>query len=229
MSATQTPMLSSIHAIFCGLEEDLQEIIRSLPDSTSPRLIKGLTDAHRKLSDYYQTFDESPFYIWSSRTSSLFRFWSKLSWVSYHSLFAVLDPCISYKAMKIEFENDSDLAVHLETAKADLQEYFKVNYLSPQAAAENPYQSLSATTSFSSITSSSTSGSPRKNFTARFQCRRTPTNELTEFWNLQQEDFDTCDPLQWWHGHRAQFPQLYRLVCDILSIPGNYFVNLLSN
>ena len=41
---------------------------------------------------------------------------------------------------KIEFENDSDLAVHLETAKADLQGYFKVNYLSPQAAAENAYQ-----------------------------------------------------------------------------------------
>jgi len=69
MSATQTPMLSSIHAVFRGLEEDLQDIIRSLPNSTSPRLMKGLTDAHRKLSDYYQTFDESPFYIWSSRTS----------------------------------------------------------------------------------------------------------------------------------------------------------------
>src|ERR1700678_1788910 len=70
MSATQTPMLSSIHAIFRGLEEDLKDIIRSLPNSTSPRLMKGLTDAHRKLSDYYQTFDESPFYIWSSCTSN---------------------------------------------------------------------------------------------------------------------------------------------------------------
>ena len=65
MSTTQTPMLLLIHAIFHGLEEDLQDIIRSLPNSTSPRLMKGLTDAHRKLSDYYQTFDESPFYIWS--------------------------------------------------------------------------------------------------------------------------------------------------------------------
>jgi hypothetical protein len=30
------------------------------------------------------------------------------------------------------------------------------------------------------------------------------------------------DQVQWWHGRRAQFPQLYRLVRDIFSIPGNY-------
>jgi len=160
----------------------------------SPCLMKGLTDTHHKLSDYYQTFDKSPFYIWSSCTSN-FIFNQRLSWVSYCSLFAVLDPCISYEAMKDKFKNDSDLAVHLETAKADLQEYFKVNYLSPQASVENPYQLLSATTSFSSITSSSSLGSPQKNFTARFQCRHTPMNELTKFWNLPQEDFNTCDPL----------------------------------
>jgi len=124
--------------------------------------------------------------------------------------------------MKDEFKNDSELAIHLETAKADLREYFKGNYLSLQASVENPRQSLSATTPLSSITSSSSSGSPQKNFTARFQCKRTPTDELTEFWNLPQEDFETCDPLQWWHGRRAQFPQLYRLVRDIFSIPGNY-------
>ena len=228
MSATQTPMLSSIHAIFRGLEEDLQDIIRSLPNSMSPRLMKGLADAHRKLSDYYQTFDESPFYIWSSCMSN-FILNQRLSWASYHSQFAVLDPRISYEAMKDEFENDSDLAIHLETAKADLQEYFNVNYLSPPASVENPHQSLSATTSLSSITSSSSLGSPQKNFTARFQRRRTPTNELTEFWNLPQEDFITCDPLQWWHGRRAQFPQLYRLVRDIFSIPGNDLINGLSN
>jgi hypothetical protein len=209
MSATQTPMLSSIHAIFRGLEEDLQDIIQSLPNSTSPRLMKGLTDAHHKLSDYYQTFDESPFYIWSSCMSN-FIFNQRLSCVSYCSLLAVLDPHISYEAMKDEFENDSDLALHLETAKADLQEYFKVNYLSPQASVENPCQSLSATTSLSSITSSSSSGSPQKNFTAIFQRRHTPTNELTEFWNLPQEDFDTCDPLRWWHGCRAQFPLVFK-------------------
>ena len=144
------------------------------------------------------------------------------SWVSHHSLFAVLDPCIFYKAMKDKFKNDSDLITHLETAKADLRAYLKANYPSPQASVENPHQSLSVTTSLSSISSIPSSlslGSPQKNFTARFQCKCTPTDELTEYWNLPQEDFDTCNPLQWWHGHHAQFRQLYCLVCDIFSIP----------
>ena len=43
---------------------------------------------------------------------------------------------------------------------------------------------------------------------------------LEEYFKLPREDFDSCDPLQWWLGHCAQFPNLYRLVCDIFSIPG---------
>ena len=87
------------------------------------------------------------------------------SWVSHHSLFAVLDPCIFYKAMKDKFKNDSDLITHLETAKADLRAYLKANYPSPQASVENPHQSLSVTTSLSSISSIPSSlslGSPQK-------------------------------------------------------------------
>ena len=124
--------------------------------------------------------------------------------------------------MKDKFKNDSDLATHLEMAKADLWEYFKVNYPSLQPSVESSHQLLSATTSLSSTTLSSLLGSPQKNFTARFHRKHTPTDELTEFWNLPQEDFDTCDPLQWWHSCRAQFPQLYHLVHKIFSIPGNY-------
>ena len=77
--------------------------------------MKGLIDAHQKLSDYYQTFDKSLFYIWSCMSNFIFK--SSL-WVSHCSLFAVLDPHISYKAMKDsdEFKNDSDLVIHLETA-----------------------------------------------------------------------------------------------------------------
>ena len=65
-------------------------------------------------------------------------------------------------------------------------------------------------------------GSPKKvNFTARYQKKdRGEVDELEEYYKLPREDFDSCDPLQWWLGHRAQFPNLYRLVCDIFSIPG---------
>ena len=56
MSATWTPMLSTTPIIFCGLQDELCDTIQSLPkDVASPCLIKGLMDAHCKLSDYYNT------------------------------------------------------------------------------------------------------------------------------------------------------------------------------
>ena len=66
MSATKTPMLSTMHVIFRGLQDDIKNILRSLPDTVSPNIILGLTDAHRKLSDYYYEFDPSPFYTWAA-------------------------------------------------------------------------------------------------------------------------------------------------------------------
>jgi hypothetical protein len=66
MSTTKFPMLSTTHAIFRGLQDDIKDILRGLPDSVSPKIKLGLTDAHRKLSDYYYKFDESPFYTWAA-------------------------------------------------------------------------------------------------------------------------------------------------------------------
>src|ERR1700678_4401247 len=34
-------------------------------------------------------------------------------------------------------------------------------------------------------------------------------NELDEYFKLPREDFDTCEPLNWWRGRRSQFPTLY--------------------
>jgi hypothetical protein len=66
MSATKVPMLSTTHAIFRGLQEDLKNILRHLPNSVLPQIKFGLVDAHRKLSDYYYRYDESPFYTWAA-------------------------------------------------------------------------------------------------------------------------------------------------------------------
>ncbi|KIL54206.1 hypothetical protein M378DRAFT_92970 [Amanita muscaria Koide BX008] len=66
------------------------------------------------------------------------------------------------------------------------------------------------------------SGSPQKNFTSRFQWKaRVAVNELNEFFKLPQEDFETCNPIHWWMGRRAQFPNLFWLARDILCIPGS--------
>jgi hypothetical protein len=66
MSATHHPTLSSTHAIFCGLQEQIKEILTNLPPTTARELVLGLTDAHCKLSDHYYKFDESPLYTWAA-------------------------------------------------------------------------------------------------------------------------------------------------------------------
>jgi len=60
-------MLSTTHAIFRGLQDDIKNILYDLPNSVSPKIKLGLMEAHRKLSDYYYQFDASPFYTWAAR------------------------------------------------------------------------------------------------------------------------------------------------------------------
>lgn len=149
----------------------------------------------------------------------------------------VLDPRISYDGLKDEFSGDTaDIALldQLETAKLNLRSHFNAKYYTPPHT-NMPHSVLSSTPSSSmlSVTSDSSSsvlhshGSPQKNFMARFQRKRAPIDELSEFWSLSQEDFH-CDPVQWWYGRRAQFPNLYRLARDLFSIPGMYFKSKFS-
>jgi hypothetical protein len=74
MSTTKVPMLSTTHAIFRGLQDDIKDILRRLPATVSPSLKYGLIDAHTKLSDYYHKYDESPFYTWAACKQLLHHF-----------------------------------------------------------------------------------------------------------------------------------------------------------
>lgn len=66
MSTTKKPMLSTTHAIFRGLQDEIKRIFRSLPSSAPAQLKTGLLNAHLKLSEYYYKYDESPFYTWAA-------------------------------------------------------------------------------------------------------------------------------------------------------------------
>lgn len=46
----------------------LRTTIKELPVGTPSVLRNGLLEAHRKLSEYYYKFDQSPFYTWAART-----------------------------------------------------------------------------------------------------------------------------------------------------------------
>ncbi len=68
MSTTRKPMLSTTHAIFRGLQDNLRNILSGLPNTVSPSIRRGIMLAHRKLSDYFTKFDECPYYTWAAST-----------------------------------------------------------------------------------------------------------------------------------------------------------------
>jgi hypothetical protein len=129
----------------------------------------------------------------------------------------VLDPRISYEGLKADFSNDDDdLMLHLEASKTALNEHFRSNYalrktnvvpIAPPAASSSSRQL----------------GSPQKDFTARYRVRqRVVLDELREYYSLPREDFTLCDPVQWWVARKAQFPNLFCLARDLLTIPGMF-------
>ncbi|KZW00769.1 hypothetical protein EXIGLDRAFT_576667, partial [Exidia glandulosa HHB12029] len=158
MSATKRPMLSTVHAIFRSLQQDLRTHLVGLPSDCEPKLREAILAAHRKLSDYYWKFDESLFYLWAS----------------------MLDPRIGYDSLLDDCTDEHGMTeADLQLSRNKLQAYFDLHYRKPAESATT--ESTSSTT---------------------------------------KTRWDTCDPIAWWVGRRAQFPQLSRMALDILSIPG---------
>jgi hypothetical protein len=63
----KSPMLSTTHAIFHGLQDDLRHSLTNLPNSAPAYLKTALVKAHRKLSNYYRT----PEYRWGGLMRNL--------------------------------------------------------------------------------------------------------------------------------------------------------------
>jgi hAT family C-terminal dimerisation region len=170
--------------------------------------------ALQKLSDYYGKSDESQYYTWASCTSCILSWYATLLTSS-----LVLDPRISYSGLLADCSDDSDARAHLETTKEHLHSHFHTKYNKPLPARTTPVASTSAV-----------NGSPQKvDFTSHY--RNLPqayTDEVQEYFKLPRENFDTCDPLQWWAGHRSQCPNLYHFARDILSIPGEFTTDFWS-
>jgi hypothetical protein len=163
--------------------------------------------AHRKLSGYYTKLDESPYYIWASRKWKLFL----LLHYMLNMFSSVLDPRILYQG-----GDDQSLKSHLELAKERLKVRYREQYMptTPTSTAPQP-----------SATQQSSHSPQKVNFTARYKQRsRMDIDELEEFWKLLPEDFEKCNPIQWWAGQKAQFPGASQLAQDVFSIPGEFSV-----
>jgi hypothetical protein len=61
--------------IFLRLQDMLRSKIASFPASAPYTLRTGLINSHAKLAEYFQKFDDSPYYLWASCkfNSTLFR------------------------------------------------------------------------------------------------------------------------------------------------------------
>ncbi len=210
MSSTSFPMLSTIHATFRSLQDHIKTILHSLPNTVSPQMKQALVEAHEKLAEYYEKFDQSPFYTWAARKLSTLLYWQL--WCIYLNI--VLDPRIGYAGVEADYKGDNVLEDYLADIKDELKTYFADHY---KDKVSPPSREGSST----SISSQGTHSRGKFDFTSRYKQRdRPPSDELEEFWRLEPQDFDTCNPIAWWYNHRQQFPNLYRLALDILSTPG---------
>ena len=126
--------------------------------------------------------------------------------------FAVLDPRISYDGLRTNFGGDEDFLDHLKSAKDRLEYHYQLYYANKTPARLPQLPEAS---------SSQQKGSPQKDFAARYRLQeRALIDELQQYYKLPREDFDLCDPIEWWFGRRAQFPNLFCLARDIFTIPG---------
>jgi hypothetical protein len=165
--------------------------------------------AHRKLSDYYMKFDQSPFYIWSSSGFPALIFCNQRLT---HLACPVLDPRISLDGLLEDCNNDPASLAHIDEMKDKLKVYFERHYNRP-----DPAQLLNFPQ-----TTASESGSPQKvDFTARYHRATRVIDELAEYLRQPRENFKTCNPLKWWAARTSQFPNLSRFARDLLTIPGS--------
>ncbi|KIJ43942.1 hypothetical protein M422DRAFT_252439 [Sphaerobolus stellatus SS14] len=95
MSATKHSTLSSMHAIFKGLQDHIVKELSKLPNTASDNVCEVLLASHRKLSDYFFKIDESPYPVWAS----------------------LLDLHINYKGLVADHEDKPDLLQHIEKSK----------------------------------------------------------------------------------------------------------------
>lgn len=128
----------------------------------------------------------------------------------------VLDPRLSYEGLRADHSNDEELMEMLNRSKEDLQLHFDLYYAKTDDHDFSMSESAPAQPE-----------SPVKfNFFSRYSQQtafgNALTNELAEYFRVTSvaEPFEGTDPLQWWFARREKFPNLYRLVRNVLCIPG---------
>ena len=241
MSSTSTITLSSIYAVFRTLQDHLLTSLENLPDDAIPGLWEGLTKAYCKLSDYYFKTEASLYYIWAASTCIYIVSW-RISFKSTISQPLVLDPQIELSTLlkDHEAERKAKGCEHILSCKSLLKAYFDDHYFKFPDSFEypTPVSAFQPPLSLPLIASSISSTSCNKLFTPQGTFNFMACYRALQASNLQPEDelehffatnMTTCekitkqDSLVWWRLHENEFPNVARLVRNILSIPCTSF------
>ena len=129
------------------------------------------------------------------------------------------------KGLKLfDDENDTGPVGHAEfiKSKGQLLQHYQEQYMWDSPALVPSWPAVMSTSTFSI--------SPQKaDFTTHYKQQLRPmTNELMDYFKLSQEYFDACNPLAWWAGCQSQFPNLSQFAHDLLSMPGELSLIILS-
>jgi hypothetical protein len=132
----------------------------------------------------------------------------------------VLDPRIACKTLIQDCYAIKDEAERkLEIGKAALKKYFVDCYADMSELFE-----AAPLPDSSSAVATSTSSSPQKSCHGHLHQATisTSSNELDQFFAVMALGLQgwEVDPLARWYAHCAQYPRLYMMARDILSIPG---------
>jgi hypothetical protein len=107
----------------------------------------------------------------------------------------VLDPCISYERMKLDYVGNKSLSAYLESSKQDMYDYYETHYAGKHLALSWVADPGPTSPSLDLLAPSQSS---QKDFTSCFQQKaKAAINELDEFFKLSQEYFGTCNPILW--------------------------------
>lgn len=118
--------------------------------------------------------------------------------------------------MAADYSDEAELLESLIEYKAALHSHFNTHYAGQSTSQVLLLDAPAKLRSTLDETFTSTF-----DFTARIRRRpQAALNELDEYFRMPRQEFSSCNPVQWWYTHRFQFPNLYRLARDILSIPG---------
>lgn len=124
-----------------------------------------------------------------------------------------------------DYQDDQDLVDYLESSVLDLRMHYQRHY-----QASTSHDSLAGPIQLTQVTLSWALSSKNQwavNFTARYSKReQLDHDELEEYFKVDQEPWELCNPLEWWVGRHTQFPNLFQLAHDILTIHGTSTVLL---